>query len=68
MQMMLNVVEKTSQLVKLKKSITQNDLHCSTDDKHLSDHTLSAAAEKTRNALLKNSEFISEKIEKMNVA
>ena len=39
MQMMLNIVKKTSQLMKLKKSITQNDLHYSTDDKHLSDHT-----------------------------
>ena len=67
MQMMLNVVEKTSQLAELKKSITQNDLHHFTDDKHLSDHTLSAAAEKTRNVLLKNSELISEKIEKMNI-
>ena len=66
--MMLNVVEKTSQLTELKKSITQNDLHCSTDDKHLSDHTFLTVTEKTRNVLLKNHELTSEKIEKMNVA
>ena len=39
MQLMLNIVEKTSQLTELKKSITsenQNDSHCSTDDKHSS--------------------------------
>ena len=67
MQMVLDVVKKTSQLTELKKSITQNDLHHSTDGKHLSGHTLSAATEKARNVLLKNSELISEKIEKMNV-
>ena len=52
MKMMLNVVEKTSQLTELKKSITQNDLHHSTDDKHLSDYKFLTAAEKTRNALI----------------
>ena len=84
MQMMLNIVEKTSQLTEFKKSITsenQNDLHCSTDDKHsftdskhsssddkhLSDHKLSATAEKTRNEFLNDSELISEKIERMNI-
>src|SRR5438034_6817973 len=37
MQMMLNIVEKTSQLTKFKKSITsenQNDSHYFIDDKH----------------------------------
>ena len=82
--MMLNIVEKTSQLTELKKSITsenQNDSHHFTDDKHfstdskhsfnddkhLSDHKLSAIAEKTRNEFLNDSELISEKIEEMNI-
>ncbi len=37
MQMMLNIIEKISQLTELKKSITsenQNDLHYFIDDKH----------------------------------
>ena len=76
MQMILDIVEKTSQLMRLKKSIIQNDLHCftddkyffnndkhsSTDDKYLSDHKLSAAAERIRNVLLKDSELVSEKM------
>ena len=72
MQMMLNIVEKTSQLTELKKSITsenQNDSHYSTDDKHsstndkyLSDYKLSAAAERARNVLLKDSELVSKKM------
>ena len=77
MQMMLNIVEKTSQLTELKKSITsenQNDSHCSTDDKHssnddkhLSNHKLSATAKKTRKKFLNDNELISEKIERMNI-
>ena len=76
MQIILDIVKKTSQLTELKKSIIQNDLHCSTDDKHssnndkhystddkyLSDYKLSAAAERARNALLKDSELVSEKM------
>ena len=85
MQMMLNIIEKISQLTELKKFITsenQNDSHhfindkhsftdskhSSSDDKHLSDHKLSATAEKTRNEFLNDNELISEKIEKMNIA
>ena len=42
--------------------------HSFNDDKHLSDHKLSATAEKTRNEFLNDSELTSEKIEKMNIA